>query len=191
MTLLFLALLGFGIVHIIPAVPRFKAAVQAVFGRAYGAVYGMASLLLLVACVAALRLADVTPLYDVPAWGRHANYLLTFLAFIFVGIFLFRGSWRNRLRYPMAIAATLWAMGHLLANGDTRTTLFFVGLLLAGLLHAFLKSRLVPRQPAEERDGHNLMSVVAGLALYGIMTQLHQVLIGVPIFDIGLAVPSG
>jgi uncharacterized membrane protein len=181
MTLLVLALLAFAVVHLVPAIPRAKAAAKASLGRAYGPVYGVASLLLLVAAIAAFRNADVEPLYDVPTWGAHANFGLTLLAFIFVGIFLFRGSWRNRLGYPMAIATVIWAAGHLLANGDTRTTVFFVGFAVIALLQAFLSSRLVDRVASEERGGHNLLSVLFGVALYGIMAQIHGAVIGVPV----------
>ncbi|MFO1033784.1 MAG: NnrU family protein [Hyphomicrobiales bacterium] len=184
MILLLLTLIAFAVVHLAPAVPRYKAAAKARLGKAYGALYGLASLLLLAAAIWALRAADAGPLYDVPAWGRHANYLLTLIAFIFVGIFLFRGSWRNSLRFPMALATTFWATGHLLANGDTRTTLFFAGFLVIGLVHAWLLSLDTTRPPSDERAGHNFMSVIAGLALYGVMVQLHEVLIGVPVFNL-------
>ena len=35
------------------------------------------------------------------------------------------------------------------------------------------------------RAGHDLMSILAGIALYGLMTQLHIVLIGVPVVTLG------
>jgi uncharacterized membrane protein len=184
MIILFVALVAFAFVHLLPAVPRFKAVAKARLGRSYGAAYGLASLVLLAAAIAAMRHADVVPLYDVPDWGRHANFILTLVAFVCVGIFLFRGSWRNRLRYPMALATLLWAAGHLLANGDTRTTVFFGGFAVVGLLHAFLDSRLNDRPPSEERAGHNLLSVLAGVALYGLMIQLHAVVAGVPVIDL-------
>lgn len=188
MTVLVFLLAVFAAVHVIPAIPRAKAAAQRSLGKAYGAAYGMASLVLLVLCVWAFRQADPGFLYEPPAWGRHANFLLTLVAFLFIGIFLARGSWRNRLRYPMAIAVAFWAAGHLLANGEARSVTFIAGLAGAALLHAFLASRLTERTPSDERGGHNLLSVLFGLALYGLMAQLHGVLIGMPVIDLaGLA----
>ena len=58
-------------------------------------------------------------------WG-HLPFAGTTTAYIFVGIFLARGSWRNTLRYPMAIAVLFWAAGHLMANGEVRTVTFIV-----------------------------------------------------------------
>lgn len=184
MIILVLLLAGFAAVHVIPAIPRAKAAAQQSLGKGYGAAYGLASLVLLGLCVWAFRQADPGFVYDPPVWGRHANFLLSLVAFLFIGIFLARGSWRNRVRYPMAIAVVFWAAGHLLANGEARSVIFVAGLAGAALLHAFLASRLTERMPSEERGGHNLLSILFGLALYGVMAQLHGVLIGMPVINL-------
>jgi hypothetical protein len=97
-----------------------------------------------------------------------------------LGIFLFRGSWRNVLKVPMAIGIVLWATGHLLANGDGRTTLLFAGLAGLAIVQAVLRLQL-PYSPSDERQGHNGLSLLAGLALFGLATQVHVVLAGVPL----------
>jgi uncharacterized membrane protein len=168
----------FGIIHINPAIPAWKAHAVQTFGKAYGAVYGVMSLLLLGALLWAFRVAEPHELYTPPAWGWHANFALTLLGFVFIGIFLFRGSWRNSLKYPMAIGVSLWALGHILANGQSRTVLLFAGLAAFAVLHAVLKSRQ-PLVPSDERQGHNLLSVLGGIVLYGIAAQLHHVIAGV------------
>ena len=181
MTLLALCIFVFGIVHLNTAIPKWRDHARKTFGKGYGPVYGVLSLLLLVACLWAFRNAEVQPLYEPPAWGRHANFGLSLIGFVFVGIFLFRGSWRNALKYPMAVGVSMWALGHLLANGDTRAILLFGGLALFAILHAVLKSRSGTFVPSEVRTGHNLMSVLAGVALYGLAAQLHVVIAGVPL----------
>jgi uncharacterized membrane protein len=122
--------------------------------------------------------------YTVPSWGRHANFLLTLVAFIFVGIFMFRGSWRNVVKYPMGLAVGLWAFGHLLANGDSRSVVLFGGFALIAALQVFCFSRLIDRVPSEVRGGHNMLSVLFGIAAYAVMAQMHGALIGVPVFDL-------
>lgn len=189
MILLIFFLLAFAVVHLVPAIPRAKVAAQANLGKAYGPLYGVASFLLLVSCVIFFRRAEPGFVYDPPTWGRHANFLLTLIAFLFVGIFLARGSWRNQVKYPMAIATGFWAAGHLLANGDARSVVFFSTLACTAFVHAFLASRLYDRPLGEEREGHNLLSILFGLALYGLMTQLHGVLIGVPVIDLAGVAP--
>lgn len=184
MSLLILALLAFGIVHVIPAIPRARNAARQLLGRAYGPVYGTLSFVLLAVAIAAFRHADTSEVYDVPVGGRHANFGLTLVAFVFVGIFIFHGSWRNQVKYPMALATGFWAVGHLMANGDSRSIVFVLGLELAALIHAVLDMRLVGWAPVEERAGHNLLSVLMGVAFYAVMAQLHGAVIGVPVLDI-------
>jgi uncharacterized membrane protein len=163
----------FGIVHVSPQVSNVKAQL----GKAFGPVYGIASLALLIGMVWAYRQSPSTGLYQLGDWAWWANWVLALAGFVCLGIFLFRGSWRNALRYPMALAVCLWALGHLLANGDGRSLIFFGGLMFAALVQAWL---LQTRGfvPAPVRQGHNMLSVLFGVALYGIMTQLHYVLTG-------------
>jgi uncharacterized membrane protein len=184
MILLVLSLLAFGIVHLIPAIPRAKAWARGRFGKAYGPVYGMASLLLLALTLAAFRFAPAVDVYQPASWGTHANMGLTLIGFVFLGIFLFRGAWRNQIRYPMLIAVGFWALGHLLANGDGRSVVFFGGFAAIATLQVFLASRLNDWVPGEERNGHNLLSVLFGIAAYGVVSQLHPVIAGVPVFDL-------
>jgi uncharacterized membrane protein len=181
MTYLALSIFLFGIVHLNSAIPQWRAHAKHTFGKAYGPVYGILSLLLLLACLWSFRNAEVQSLYEPPPWGRHANFGLSLIGFIFIGIFLFRGTWRNWLKVPMAIGVGFWALGHLLANGDIRTTLLFGGLALVAALQGIFKLRGGLHIPSDERKGHNLLSVVGGVALYGLAVQLHTVIAGVPV----------
>ncbi len=184
MVLLVFALILFGVIHILPALPVAKTALKSGLGKGYGAVYGIASLVALGLIIYAFRGADRPELYDPPTWGRHANFAFTLLAFICIGLFIFRGSWRNVLKYPMAFAVVLWGIGHLLANGDGATVTLVSGLMIAALAHFLLLKAHVPYVPTDERGGHNLMSVLGGIALYGVMVQLHGEIIGMPVITL-------
>jgi uncharacterized membrane protein len=185
-------LLGFGVLllsvqHLVAAAPAMKARLKAAVGdKAYGPVFGVASLLGILIIVLGWRAAGIVPLYDPPAWGRHANFGLTLIAFIFLGMFLFRGSWRQTLRFPMAFAVIFWSVGHLLANGDMRGVILFGGLLAYAVLHIVIGTANGVRPSAEVRSGHNLLGVLGGVALYGIAAQLHGALIGVPVIQLPL-----
>jgi uncharacterized membrane protein len=179
MTTLVFLLLAFGFAHLIPAFPGVKQALVARLGKAYGPLYGIATLVLLVATLWAFRQAPAIAVYTPPDWGYYANFALSLVGFIFIGIYLFRGSWRNSIKYAMAYGLGFWALGHLFANGDARTLMFFIGLAAFGFLHVWLKARQGAYVPSEERQGHNMLSVMAGVVLYGIAAQLHYVIAGV------------
>ena len=185
MLLLAFGVLFTAVLHLVAAVPSLKAKLkQRVGEKAYGPVFGIASIIGIVLIVLGWRSSDFVFLYDPPTWGRHANYLLTLIAFVFLGIFLFRGSWRQKVRFPMAFAAIFWATGHLLANGDMASVILFGGFLVYAVLHIVIGTANGVRPSPVVREGHNLLSVLSGIALYGIMTQLHMALIGVPVFQL-------
>ena len=186
MILLAIGVLFTALMHLVAAVPSLKARLKARIGeRAYGPVFGIASLVGIAIIVLGWRSSDFVFVYDPPEWGRHANFLLTLIAFICLGIFLFRGSLRQRLRFPMAIAAMFWAAGHLLANGDLASVILFGGFLAYAVAHIVIGTANGVRPSPEVRSGHDLLGILTGIALYGVMTQLHPVLIGVPVFQIG------
>jgi uncharacterized membrane protein len=185
MLTLFALVLAFGIIHAGPSNAAVKTWMKGLLGRAYGPLYGTISLAFLLAMIWAYRKADPGFVYDVPAWGRYANFVLSLAGFVCLGIFLFRGSWRRAMRYPMAIGVGLWAAGHLLANGDGRSLVFFGGLALAAAAQVALTAASGGPPTTEAREGHNLLSVVAGVAVYGIMTQLHYAVTGMPLVELG------
>jgi uncharacterized membrane protein len=184
MLLLALLVVLFAVVHVLPAHADFKHRLKASFGASYGPLYGILSLLLLAAMIWAYRNAAIGIAYEVPPWGRHANFGLSLLGFLCLGIFLFRGSWRQMVRYPMAIAVVLWATGHLLANGDGRSLIFFGGLAVAAVAQAVLMAWNGNGAAPDVRKGHNFLSFMAGLALYGLMTQLHYAVTGMPLVEL-------
>jgi uncharacterized membrane protein len=185
MILLACGILLFTLLHAVAVLPRLKAKLQEVVGaRSYGMVYGFASLASLVIIVLGWRMAGFVPVYDPLPQGYLINYGLTLLAFLCLGIFLFRGTWRQQLRFPMAYAVMLWGAGHLFANGDLASLILFGGFAASGLLMLLFGLANGVRPQGEVRSGHNGLSLLAGLALYALMTQLHAVLIGVPIFSL-------
>lgn len=185
MILLALGVALFSALHLIPALPDLRAAVVARVGqRAYGPLFGSVSILALALVVMGWRMSDFVPVYEPAAWGRYANFGFTLVGFVCLGIFLFRGLLRQRLRFPMGIAVFFWATGHLLANGDMRSLILFGGFLIYAALHISIGALQGVRPTADIRSGHDFLAVMTGVALYGAMTQLHPTLIGVPILSL-------
>ena len=182
--LLAIAVALFAAIHLIPAVPALKQRLQARLGRKYGMSFGLASVVTLVLIILAWPITDRSPVYDPPQWGWTANLVLSFFAFLLVGVFIFRGRLRQKLRLPLAIGVACWAVGHLLANGDAASVILFAGLLLYAVLHLVLGLAQGFRPSADVRQGHDILSLFTGVALYGVMIQLHAHIIGVPLFSI-------
>ncbi len=169
MILLAFGILLFTALHMVAVLPGLKARFKAHVGeRLYGPVYGMLSLASLAIIILGWRASSFVAVYDPPSWGWLANYGLTFLAFLCLGIFLFRGTLRQRLRFPMALAVMLWGTGHLLANGDAASLLLFGGFIASGLLMLLAGIANNVRPSPEVRAGHDGLSLLAGAALYAL-----------------------
>lgn len=185
MILLVIGITAFTVLHMVAVLPKLKARVKAQLGeRLYGPVFGALSLVALAIIISGWRLSDFVFVYDPPSRGWMVNFGLTFLAFLCLGIFLFRGSLRQRLRFPMAFAVILWGTGHLFANGDLASLLLFGGFIVSGLFMLIAGLANGVRPSPEVRGGHDGLSLLAGIALYALMTQLHAALIGVSIFPL-------
>jgi uncharacterized membrane protein len=184
MALLAIAVLSFSLIHLIPAMPPAKARLKQALGPAYGPAFGIAATLSLVLIVIAWRAAPYVAVYEPPMRARQATVGLLLLAFLCLGVFLFRGRLRQHLRFPLAIAAMLWASGHLFANGDLASLILFGGLFAYAAAHLALGLAHGIRPSPEVRSGHDILSLIAGVALYVAMVQLHPLLIGVPVLSL-------
>ena len=59
------------------------------------------------------------PVYDPPAWGIHVNNLADVRApSLLMGAGRSKGRARAWLRHPMLTGVVVWALAHLLVNGD-------------------------------------------------------------------------
>jgi uncharacterized membrane protein len=123
-------------------------------------------------------------LWTPPAWGRDAAIVLMWFSFVALACSgKAPGKIRGWLRHPMLVAVKVWALAHLLANGDLGGLLLF-GSFLAWAVHDRIAVKQrgdagASRLPAFTRgDG---IALGAGTVAYVAMIFLHPVLIGVPV----------
>ena len=180
-TALALAIALFGFTHLLPSLPRLKARVKGVLGRAYLPLFILTSILSVVLIGYFWAASPFIPLYDPPVWGSHATFLLLFLAFLLFGVFLFPCRLKKKLRTPFALAVLLWGAGHLLANGDAATVVLAGGLMLVALLMLWLawKNDAEPEGRADPMLDY--AALLTGAILYLGMIMAHEALIGVPV----------
>jgi uncharacterized membrane protein len=124
----------------------------------------------------------VTPVFDPPSWGRHATMLLVWLGFIAIAASHGKGQIKSLLRNPMSIGISLWAFGHLLANGLWLDLWLFGTFLLIGVLDILL-STLRGKVPGHApRSRSDVIAVVAGTAVYAVfLFGFHPHILGVPV----------
>lgn len=127
---------------------------------------------------------EMNEVYDTPSWGRHATSLLVLLGFIGIMAANFpTGYIKKLLQHPFLTGIFLWALGHLLANGDMGSLILFGVFALYALLNRLaVMARPVPAMGAP-RAINDLYAVIGGGLLYAIFAfWLHGVLFGVSPF---------
>lgn len=126
-------------------------------------------------------------LWPSPVWTRHVAALLTLPAFILLAAAYVPGSHiKARIGHPMVAGVKLWALAHLLANGNLADLLLF-GSFLAWAVASFATSRRRDRVAGRRYPvlGWSRDAAAAGigiLAWAGFAFWGHALLIGVAPF---------
>lgn len=101
----------------------------------------LAILASVVLMVLGYRGADLTHVYDAPSWGIHLNNTLMLVAVLLMGMGQSKGRMRSWLRHPMLTGVVVWAIAHLLVNGDMPSLVLFGGLALWAIAEMMLINR--------------------------------------------------
>ncbi|MGJ7041134.1 putative membrane protein [Shinella sp. BE166] len=190
MTLLIAGLVLFIVTHLIrPFAPGLRDAGIAALGKpAWMALHGivsLASLVLIAYGFVEARANGGAMLYYPPTFMAHIALTLMLIASIcLVAGFLPAGHIRTKLKFPILVAIKIWALAHLLANGESYSVLLFVTILAwAVILRISLKKRIAAGEtklPVFVSAKNDLIAVVVGLALYVVIVfWLHEWVIGV------------
>jgi uncharacterized membrane protein len=119
-----------------------------------------------------------------PEGMRHLTILLMWFAFVALACMNpAPGRIRGWLRHPMLVAIKIWALAHLLANGDLGGMVLFGAFLAWAVFDRIAVKRRgdlgAPRLSRFTRA--DALALGAGTVAYVAMILLHPILIGVPV----------
>ena len=188
MSILILGILVFLGVHTVTSLRRTRAGLVARFGaQAFRGAFSAIALLgfvLIVWGFSRYRAEGLIPLWSPPDWTRHLTITLMWFAFIALAAMNpAPGRIRGWLRHPMLVAIKIWALAHLLANGDAGGMILFGAFLAWAVYDRIAVKRRgdagAPRLSRFTRaDG---MVLATGTVAYVAMMFLHPWLIGVQV----------
>jgi uncharacterized membrane protein len=191
MTLFIIGLVLFLGVHAMRVVaPGLRSSLIASMGaNAFRGVYSVVVLLSLCLLIYGFGLArqETGILYDPPFFLRHVTMLLMAIAMIVLAAgFLPSGYIATYAKHPQILAIKIWALAHLLVNGETAQVILFAGFLAWGVIMRIAYKRRARRGEISERVykswAYDVAAVGIGLAVYGLIVwKLHAALIGVPV----------
>ncbi len=153
---------------------------------AWKGLYSLASAAGLVLIVWGYGLARQQPvaLWLPPVGMRHAASLLTLIAFILLAAaYVPRNAIKARLHHPMVLGVKVWALAHLLSNGNLADVVLFGAFLLWAVLDfraARQRDRAQGTAYAPGTAAGTMASLVVGVAAWaGFAFWAHAWLIGV------------
>jgi len=177
--------------------------IEAYGEKAFKGVYALVSILgfyLLVVGYGEARLQTVA-LWNPPIFTKHISMLLMlFSSILLVATYIPRNHFKMRLGHPMVLSVKVWALSHLLANGNLADLVLFGSFLMWAVLN-FRSARARDRalllnlndaedpasEPLAESESTNqpkllstIMTLVGGMAIWALITfVLHAKIVGV------------
>lgn len=156
---------------------------RAGFGDSFKGIAAVGAIGGIVLMVIGYRMADGAFL-----WGRHPatvgiNNLLTLFA-----VYLFAASgmktWiTSKIRHPQLTAVKVWALAHILVNGDVPSLVLFVGLLAWAVVEVILINKQA--KPAKATGpfsmGKEIGAIVGTVVVFAAIAWVHAWL-GYPVF---------
>ena len=121
---------------------------RARFGDWFKGLVALGLVLSIVLMVWGYRAAEPVDVWYPPDWTVHVNNLLTLIALtLFVGSNA-GGRIGTRMRHPQLIGFKLWAVAHLLVNGNLAAIVLFGGLLAWSVVQLVVLSRRTEWTPS-------------------------------------------
>lgn len=129
----------------------------------------------LVLMVVGYRQADFVNVWFPPAWTVHVNNLMMLGAVFLYGMSATKGRLRGAMRHPQLTAVKVWAVAHLLVNGDLASLILFGGLLGWAVLEVVLINRAETWQrPAPGEAKRDVVLVAVTVAIFLAIAFIHN-----------------
>jgi uncharacterized membrane protein len=156
---------------------------RARMGDAGRGVMAVALLAALVLMVIGYRGAEFVFVFAPPAWAGHLNNLLMLIAVIVFGAGMAKGRLWTHMRHPMLMGTLIWAVAHLMVNGDLASLVLFGGLGAWAIAEMAVINRAEPRwtPPAPGAARRDLALVGIALVMYALVAWVHT-LFGLAVF---------
>src|SRR6056297_230128 len=121
------------------------------------------------------RGAEFIPVWYPPAFLVHVNNLLMLIAIFVFGMSATTGRLRGKMRHPQLTAVKIWAVAHLLVNGDVASIILFGGLLAWAVIEVIvinLSEEWERPQPGEAKK--DVILVVITVVMFLVITLIHN-----------------
>ena len=122
--------------------PRQREALDKTMGKAGRAVVAVLVLASVALMIVGYRNSEDVHLYALPGWVWHVNNLAMLVAIFLMDIGRSGGVIASKVRHPMLCGVFIWAVAHLLVNGNVASLVLFGGLGLWALVEIAVINRV-------------------------------------------------
>ena len=186
MIFLILGVLIWAGVHLVPSLGAGlrAACIERIGEGPYKGSFALALVGAIALMVLGWRSADPVGIYAPPAWGDVLANIAMFVALVsFIGSNV-PTNLKRFVRHPQLAGVAVWALGHLLANGDQRSLVLFGGL---GLWAVVEMASINRRDGAWQKPEPlpltvELKPLIGGIIAYVVFAFAHPYIAGVPTF---------
>jgi len=184
MTLLIIGIIVFLGLHLLPTVSGLRDRLISRFGQnGYRALFSLLSIAGFALLVYGFAKAPVVQVWLPPGWTRWVAIVLMLPAFVLLVAAYVPGRIKARLKHPFLVAIKIWALAHLIANGDFASIILFGSFLAYAVYDRITLKRRAARGPvtvpASGPTRNDIIAVVLGIVLYVVfLVWLHPLLIG-------------
>ena len=145
------------------------------FGDKGKLVVTVANFAAIVFMVIGYRGAEFINVWSPPELFRHINNLLMLVAFFVFGMSATTGRLKGYWRHPMLISVKIWAIAHLLVNGDLASLILFGGMLAWAVGSVILINKAEPNwtRPEPGPASKDILLVVITLVTFSVAAGIH------------------
>lgn len=125
------------------------------------------------------RGSEFIPVFMPPSWGVHANNTLMLVAVFLFGLGSSKSPLRSKMRHPMLTGVAVWAIAHLLANGDLHSIVLFAGIAIWAVVEIFVINAAEPEYTPYEggSTAGTVRLIVISLVVFAVIAGIHALLI--------------
>ena len=190
MILLILGIIVFIGIHLVPTSPPARDGLIARLGaNNYKIAFSVASIIGFVMIVWGMALARGSAadfqLWVPPVWTKHIAFVLMLPAFILLVASNVPSHIRDRAKHPMLAAIKIWALAHLIANGNLSGLILFGSFLAYGVYDRISVKKRGALGPLGTKHGgltQDIIVVVVGSASWVVtLVWAHKWLFGIPL----------
>jgi uncharacterized membrane protein len=183
MTLLLVGLVIFFGIHLVPSMVPLRRRLAAWKGESiYQMGYSLIAAIGLALIICGKSMAPYRVIYTPPAWTVHLTWVLMWLAVTIFPAAYLPTNLKRVVRHPFLWGVALWAVAHLLTNGDAASILLFGSFTVFAFFDMVSANRRGARRSSTRLPfWRDAILVAVGTAAYLVIIRLHPLLFGVSV----------